>query len=55
MGRIPLHGLDHVGDQIISTLELDIDVGPRRLRLLPEFYEGVLETDPDYEDRANRE
>ena len=35
MSRITLYGLDHVGDQIMATLELDIDVRPCCIRLFP--------------------
>ena len=37
MGRITLYGFDQVGDQIITTLELDIDVRPSPVRLFLNF------------------
>ena len=42
MSRVSFYSLDYVGDQIMATLELDIDVRPCRVRLLSEFYEPVI-------------
>ena len=55
MSRISFYALDHVGDEIMATLELDIDVGPGRIRLLSEFHELVIQTDPSNEKRGSHE
>jgi hypothetical protein len=39
----------------MATLELDIDVGPGRIRPLPELDELIIKTDPGHEDRGSRE
>ena len=42
MSCVSLYRFDHVGNQIIATLELDIDVRRCRVRLFSEFYELVI-------------
>jgi len=51
MGRVPLHGLDQVGDEVVAPLELGVDVGPRLIRADAQADQGVVETDGDQDDQ----
>ena len=39
----------------MATLELDVDVCPCRIRLFPQFYKPVIESNSTYEKGGNRE
>src|SRR6476659_1515851 len=43
--RVALDGLDEVRDQVVPTLELDLDLGPRVLDPVPQPDESVVEDD----------
>jgi len=45
MGGISLHGLNQVGDEVISLFALDIDIRPGRLYRIPESNEFVIDGD----------
>jgi hypothetical protein len=53
MTSIPLHGLDDVGNEVVSAFELHIDVSPSAIDLNPQFYEAVVNDDSaaDHGDR----
>jgi hypothetical protein len=45
VGRIALDGLDEIGDEVVPTLELDVDLGPRRVDPVAEPDEAVVDGD----------
>jgi hypothetical protein len=55
MRRITLYGLYDIGDQVVAPLELHIDISPRRVGLLPQFYQPVIESDAPYKNCGNSE
>src|SRR6266542_529284 len=45
--RVALHGLDEVGDQVVPSLQLDVDVGPGFAHALAQRDEPVVRRDED--------
>ena len=54
MLHVSLRRFDEVGDQVVTTLELDVDLRPSLLGEVLEAYEAVEESDePDRDDGQN--
>jgi hypothetical protein len=52
--HVPLRRFDEVGDQVVTPLELDVDLRPGLLGDVLEAYDAVLESDePDRDDDQN--
>jgi hypothetical protein len=48
--RVSLHGLDKIGDQVITSRKLYIDLGKRIAHTIPLIDQTIVDTDyPEYE------
>jgi hypothetical protein len=53
VGRIALHGLDQIGDQVVALLELHVDVGEGLAATLPQRHQAVVGHDQPQADQHN--
>jgi hypothetical protein len=54
VGGVPLDGLDEVRDEVVTTVQLDVDLAPRLLHQVPQPDEAVVRGDgPEHGDHDN--